>query len=139
MIRQLFSVVLALGLLTALAVAPASAQGNEQIKAKIPFNFTVGKKTLPAGEYTLTQLSPGVLKIHGEEAAVLTLAMVDSGARIEAGKLVFNRYASQYFLSQLDVRSGSLRYTLPTSSSEKKLRRSTSDHEALAILTRNER
>ena len=33
----------------------ASAQSYKRITAKIPFNFTVGDKTLPAGAYTLRQ------------------------------------------------------------------------------------
>jgi hypothetical protein len=39
------------------AVASANAQLSNRIRAKIPFDFNVGEKKLPAGDYTFSRLS----------------------------------------------------------------------------------
>ena len=39
------------------AVASANAQLSNPIRAKVPFDFNVGDKKLPAGEYTFSRLS----------------------------------------------------------------------------------
>jgi hypothetical protein len=138
MTRQLLSAI-SLVVFAALAVAPASAQGDVTTKVDIPFSFIVKGKSLPAGEYTVSELSPTILKISGSEDATLAMVRSESRGSVEKGKLVFHRYGSSYFLSRVEMRTGSRRYQLPTSSAEKKLRRATPDQESLAILTRDER
>jgi hypothetical protein len=41
------------------AVASANAQLSYPVRAKIPFDFSVGDKKLQAGQYTFSRLSPG--------------------------------------------------------------------------------
>ena len=37
-----------------LATARAQTNGHSELKANIPFEFRVGNKTMPAGEYTVS-------------------------------------------------------------------------------------
>ena len=81
------------------------------VKADIPFDFIVRGKTVPAGTYTVSQVSlrrPDVLVIQGldgrSHGVVDTqLTLTKQGWNAFPGeydaKLVFNRYGNQYFLS----------------------------------------
>ena len=40
------------------SAAKAQTNGPQRVIAKIPFAFTAGKASLPAGKYTFTVLSP---------------------------------------------------------------------------------
>jgi hypothetical protein len=72
----------------------------------IPFAFTAGEATLPAGEYRVQKMdgNSAVLLIRctepSESAMVVTNA-TGGGKQQEQSKLVFNRYQDHYFLSQV--------------------------------------
>jgi hypothetical protein len=73
----------------------------------VPFNFVVGDRTLPAGEYTFMLVQTGgsdSVKIQSADGHITTFVLTRA-ARAKAWqsepKVVFNRYADQYFLSQV--------------------------------------
>jgi hypothetical protein len=92
----------ALSLLTLLAAAPVFAE--RPLKATIPFDFTVGSKQMPAGEYTVTFDHPGTVRLTSEagraSCTVITMA-VQAGKTPEVGRLVFNKYGAYIFLSRV--------------------------------------
>lgn len=105
--KQTLRAVAMLSLLLSLAVSSTQAQSAKSVVVTIPFDFTVGGKTLPAGDYIVkrsTQYSEDGIQIlrkdSGGGAFVLTIP-IQSGAAKETSKLVFNRYDDQYFLSQV--------------------------------------
>ena len=115
--RQLF-VLLGIGLL--LATASAYAQ-TIQLKANIPFNFVVGKTTLPSGEYTIRSLNMNqVLSIgsSGQNSIMILANACSSPSPSAQTKLVFARYGDRYFLSQVWIEGNSLGRQLPKSRSE---------------------
>ena len=88
------------------AVASANAQSSRHDVAKIPFEFVVGDKTLPAGEYEVTGITSSgeVLRIRSKEQNQSVLRMTQTithGSPADKGKLVFRRYADQYFLAEV--------------------------------------
>src|SRR5262245_40589240 len=92
------SLCLAIGL----AVAPAYAQSGG-VQAKIPFNFTVAGKTLPAGAYTMRVCSDQV-NIHDGHGRkiVMVLANEISGRSAGAnGQIIFHCYSGHCFLSEV--------------------------------------
>jgi hypothetical protein len=95
------------GLLVTLVVAHVNARPAGRIVVKVPFNFMVGDKTLPAGEYFIvrnTQLSNEGLMIRstdGRNGAFALTKTVQAGDRQEDSRLVFNRYGEHYFLTQV--------------------------------------
>lgn len=95
------------GLLLTLVVAPVGARGAGRIVVNVPFDFTVGDKTLPAGEYFIvrnTQLSAEGLMIRstdGRHGAFVLTKSVQAEDRQGASQLVFNRYGDHYFLSRV--------------------------------------
>lgn len=96
----LFSLLMTL----AMATAVANAQ-TRSIKAYIPFNFNAGENKLAAGEYTVRRISQHALVIEsadGKTRVMLVAARaIDQSLNQGKEKLVFHRYANNYFLSQV--------------------------------------
>jgi hypothetical protein len=108
--------------ITAIAMITAVVSANGQTgsaRARIPFEFVVGDKTLPAGSYSVSSINMygDVLKIAGRntQASALRLSMAASGTAKRA-QLVFHRYGQRYFLAE--VWSGSDRGRILTASRE---------------------
>jgi len=93
--------VLVFVLFVGLMVSIAQAQS---MRAEIPFEFVVGKKTMAEGEYTLRALSPQIVLIRrtDDSSSVLVLTSTVQAKNIhDTGKLVFNQYGDLHFLSQI--------------------------------------
>ena len=90
------------------AVASANAQLSNPIRAKIPFDFNVGEKKLPAGDYTFSRLSgfsdSKTMSVSSADSTThmfqLTLAAQIRTPKNES-TLVFHKYGDQYFLEQI--------------------------------------
>jgi hypothetical protein len=97
------SAFLGLGLL--LAVSAAQAQ-DARLKANIPFDFVVGDRVMPAGEYIVGPAGSqgqGITISSGNRTDMtLTFACASSGPS-KSTKLVFHALAGRYFLSQVWV------------------------------------
>lgn len=100
--RQTLSVFAMLSLMVTMALASGYAQ--DKVVADIPFQFAVGNKSLPAGEYSVTQLSPAVMLIKSDDGSGAAMALANPAQANKApdeAKLVFHRYGDQYFLFQV--------------------------------------
>src|SRR5207244_122335 len=105
--KRLYSVLGMIVLVGSMAVAAkAQSSGRTQLIANIPFEFNVGDKALPAGQYRVQQVgsdsTPVVVKIlseDGKTVAMLQMMSVIGKAQDEA-KLVFHRYGNHYFFAQ---------------------------------------
>lgn len=101
--KQILSVVATLSIVVGLSIAGFAALGTS-VKANIPFDFMVGNKMFPAGEYTVSRgTAAGALILRSTEAkkAASFLVQTSSGKVETKAKLVFNRYGQDYFLSQI--------------------------------------
>ena len=85
----------------------ASTQAQQApVKANIPFDFVVGDKTYPAGEYTLKGVSVDnpLVRITNAEGYLSGISNTISSTVLAPSrdtKLVFHRVGDTYFLSQL--------------------------------------
>jgi len=113
--KQLFAL-LGLGLL--LATVTASAQ-TMRLKADVPFDFVVGGRTLPSGEYTIRSLNDGnqILSITApdEKSIVFLTNMCQSLKASPASKLIFTRYGDRYVLSEMWIQGSTTGRQLPKS------------------------
>jgi hypothetical protein len=114
---------LGLGLL--LAVSAAQAQ-ETRVKANIPFDFAVGDKILPAGEYmVVTEGSSNqaiVIRSDDRKSAILSLTQACSSLNpSDKTKLVFHTLAGRYFLSQVWMQGYDRGRELPRSKAEVQL------------------
>ena len=103
MYKHAYQVLIALTLFAGLMVSATQAQ-SIMLKADIPFDFVVGDKRLSSGEYHVKSLDQVTMQIQSKDARstaiVLTTGM--QAAKIsDVGKLIFNRYGDQYFLSKI--------------------------------------
>jgi uncharacterized protein (DUF58 family) len=103
---KVLSVCAALLLLVAVGALPARGQSSIKLEANIPFDFIIGGKTLPAGEYTINTArnQPAVLIFRNVQAKASAQALTDvveTKTGKGANKLVFHRYGTQYFLSSV--------------------------------------
>ena len=93
--------------LMAAAFTSASAQTARTIFVHVPFEFVVGEKRLPAGDYTVRPIlrdSEKTLLIRSADGrAAATIHTSDAGKRAAASqsKLVFAQYGEQYFLARV--------------------------------------
>jgi hypothetical protein len=124
---KLLSVCAALLLLAVVGAVPAIGQSSIKLEANIPFDFVIGGKTLPAGEYTIDTAAanlPAVLIFKNVQAHASALAMtnpVETKTGKGANKLVFHRYGTQYFLSSVWVANDRVGRALSTSKLEREM------------------
>jgi hypothetical protein len=94
------------------------------VRARVPFDFTVGNRLLPSGTYTITYAAPGVVWIQDRDKHISTASTTISDSREpkHGGELVFNKYGDQYFLSEVLCPAGGMSVSLPQSKQEKRVR-----------------
>jgi hypothetical protein len=124
--RQAYNLMALLVLVGSMAVAAqAQTSGRTQLIANIPFQFNVGEKTMPAGEYTVIQVNPSsdqaVLQIRTKDGSRTVMIQTSNvtGKASESARLVFNRYGSQYFFSQAWTSSDAGGLQVPKSKAER--------------------
>lgn len=100
-----------LALLATVALAMAAVSANAQARANkvvanVPFEFSVGYKAMPAGEYsveTIVSAGNGLL-IQSTDGKISALRLSDATNRINdksQPRLVFHRYGERYFLAEV--------------------------------------
>ncbi len=106
--RKTILSILTLGVIVLFASTDVQAQSPNVTRINVPFAFTVGEQLLPNGDYLIHRLShhaPNVLRImskDGElEASIHNTMPVYENQNPGPGRLVFNKYGNELFLSQL--------------------------------------
>jgi len=87
----------------------AQSSDSQTMRARIPFTFTVGDKTLPAGVYTVSILNPAsdrkTLQLRSEDghvSAIVQTLRVKS-ALADSAKIIFHRYGDSYFFANAQM------------------------------------
>jgi hypothetical protein len=129
--KQAYMIATMILLLTVGGLSTARAQTNSctPLIASIPFEFSVGNKTMPAGEYTVSCINPAsdlkTLQLRtrdGHEGVMLRTNSVIRKAPGDA-KLIFNRYGDQYFFAQAWFQAESTGMQAVKSAGEKRIAR----------------
>jgi hypothetical protein len=102
----------------------AQSLTSSSVVAKVPFDFMVNNKIIPAGECTVRAVSGDVLAIQNFEARKGVLASSSHWNASEGDRtvMVFERYGNQYFLSEIRIEGSNRSYKLPQSRAEAELR-----------------
>jgi len=90
----------------ALILGSAAFAQTVSLRAVVPFNFVVGDKVYPAGEYAVKTFGNGndLLSVagRGTKESVMTLPYtITSGMPAEHSALIFQRVGDAYFLQQV--------------------------------------
>jgi len=118
--KMLAVTVLALANLVMAGHASAQVGG---VQATVPFNFNVGDKALPAGTYTITQVSSAAIMVRNKDnprIATLNLGIHNYSGSADDHKLIFHKYGEQYCLSQVLCGDCVVSVDLPKSKREKR-------------------
>ena len=122
---------IALFVASTLLTAGSAVAEDHQVKATVPFNFTVNDTWLPAGTYMIGSNvnTPNLVSIRDQAKGIniVTMGPADSPDSEKVGKLVFRRYGNQYFLSEIRGGLVSLNVHFPATKLEKKARTQTQE------------
>ena len=108
-------------------LAAAQIQSDTKIVVKVPFDFVIGSKIVPAGQLTVQPLAmeKDVLTMRNRDAKLNIFA---NSSRIETKQPsattgpVFHKYGNRYFLWKVNVEGSQTAYRLPESPAEAELR-----------------
>ena len=94
-----------LGIFLGLAVVSVHAQAPIKVEANIPFEFSAGKTTLPAGVYSVKRLSRNnvtLRSVDGKSSVILNAPVSNNSIDPKAvERIVFDKYGDQYALAQI--------------------------------------
>lgn len=111
-------------LAAALLISVPMVQAQSQLKADVPFTFSVDKQSMSAGNYEIDSLNASVLVLRDldtKQAQLLMKSHDVQAANIQNAHLVFHKYDNQYFLSQIWKGDSTMGIELPTSRHEKEI------------------
>ena len=133
---------LSMAALAIVLAVPAPAQ-TITLKASVPFDFVVGGRTMPAGEYVLsTNGDSGVLQVMNADksiqAALTVTNAADGPLEGDGAYLEFNRYGGDYFLAKIWDRGTGSGRSIPMSRTEREKAQSASlgKPEVMTVLAR---
>jgi len=114
--KQAYMIITAIMLVTVAGLSTAKAQTirNAQLRANIPFTFSFGEKTLPAGEYILERMNPNsptkILQLRSKDGHDSVLVLTNSviGKIQSNARFVFHHYSDGYFFAQAWLPSDSI-------------------------------
>jgi hypothetical protein len=109
--KNLSNISLAMIMLVGVLVVGAQAQTSsaQKVNASIPFKFSAGKTTLPAGQYTITVLNPSsdrkILQIRSLDgrSSAMVQTTTNNGHASDHTKLVFERDGDRYVFAQAQL------------------------------------
>ncbi len=103
--NKTYRMIAILGLFFGFAVASVHAQAPSKVEVNIPFEFSAGKTTLPAGVYSIKRLSGDNVRLRSEDGksrVILNAPVTHNSSDPNAvERLVFQRYGEQFALSQI--------------------------------------
>jgi hypothetical protein len=127
MIKGLTMLMVVIAVAFATAVVSAKAQSTGRVISNIPFEFVVGNKTLPAGEYQVSSVTAAgeALLIRSTEARDLAVRLSNTiePQKDTQARLVFHRYGQSYFLVEVWSGGDSTGRQLLESKRERSMRR----------------
>ena len=122
-----------------LAVGSLSAQISSAVKADIPFDFSAGNVTMPAGEYQVANSGHSgtlLIRSQGSFGMFVGANAAQASRRVGSTKLVFHRYGDNYFLYQIWVQGEDRGSEVPMTKLEKELSASNAGPSSVTIFAR---
>ena len=105
-LKRFTMLMLTVALAVATAAVSANAQSRNEVIANIPFEFVVGDKTLPGGEYSVRSATAGneALRLQGTDNGKSAVRLTNPAKEMKDkthARLVFHRYGQNYFLAEV--------------------------------------
>jgi len=138
--RNLLALLLGLILLLAAASVEARNTLSNQMQVTIPFKVAVNGKTLPAGIYVIelnTERRTVLLRADGQQPILLLAMGKESLDAPKHGQLVFHRYGTSFFLTEVWTEGDTAGRALATSDREKELLSKNRPDQEIVLQARN--
>ncbi len=108
-------------------LASAQLKNSDKIVSNVPFQFVVGNKPVPAGQWTVQPATADdkTIMIRNGDAKLNLLANIaesEASQAATAPALVFHKYGDRYFLWGMKIEGTRIMYRLPESKAEMELR-----------------
>ena len=106
-----------------LLLTVAGAHAQSAARAKVPFAFKVGTTQMPAGTYNIqNELGTNLVLVRNVRTGTSVVAMgLQEAPSEKTNKLIFHRYGSQYFLTEIVGEKGSQGMVFRATKQEKEL------------------
>jgi len=127
--------------LAILFLATATRAQQNAVKADVPFDFAVGDRAYPAGEYTLKSAlhDAGIIRLDNTQqpiAGFIPSNSCENGAPSKETKLVFHRVGSRYFLYQIWIAGNLTGHQFPKGRAEVEYARNQDKPELVIVAAR---
>jgi hypothetical protein len=125
--KQAYTIATMIMLIVVGGLSSVKAQNSNGtvLRVDIPFAFSVGNKTLPAGKYDIHCVNTAsplkILQLRDESGRTSVLVRTSSiiGKTQDNARLVFNRYGDRYFFAQAWLPADNTGMQAPKSRSER--------------------
>lgn len=138
--KQILIVAAIIGFTFLTGGANANAQTHSRLTANVPFDFYLGDRRMPAGDYTIESVNPqsdGATLVFrhkdGKDQRVVNIIGKATTKPATAAKLFFNRYGAEYCLSGLQNPNENFSGQTPRSKVEANLARQFSNSGAKTV------
>jgi hypothetical protein len=102
--QQIFKLTAIVAIFLGVAVTGVQAQAPSKVEVNIPFEFSAGTKTLPAGVYIIKRLSGNNLimrRVDGKSSVILNAPLNLTSLDDKGERLVFSKSGDDYYLSEI--------------------------------------
>jgi hypothetical protein len=114
--KRQFLILMAIAALATAWPTDAFGQTGKTVKANVKFDFEIGARTYPAGEYRIESISTENVLLITSVADVnnkqIILAGYSNRNKRQTPKLVFQKYGASYVLTQVFFDSGEWGYSI---------------------------
>lgn len=96
----------------------------QSTRANVPFDFAVAGKWMPAGTYSVGEISDCEIRVSNTRSGATVLVLTQREERLDhqSARLVFHKYGDKYFLAEAWSGSGNSGMEFPTTKEEKEIR-----------------
>ena len=102
--QQIFKLTAIVAIFLGVAVTGVQAQAPSKVEVNIPFEFSAGTKTLPAGVYSIKRLSGNNLimrRVDGKSSVILNAPLNLTSLDDKGERLVFSKSGDDYYLAEI--------------------------------------
>jgi hypothetical protein len=124
--------------LAAILLVPAARAQQNGVKADVPFDFVVGNRAYPAGEYILTPTfnDSALIRIDSTQEVLTGYTVANpctNGTPSKETKLVFHRMRNHYFLYRVWIEGNLAGREFPKGRAEIELARNSEKPELVIV------
>jgi len=118
-----FSAIALIALAGACTTGSSLLAQSHEVRANVPFDFVVGSKQMPAGNYKFFAEPNDTIVIANDKQQITVLSRTEeaSDTRVYSSRLEFDKFGDHYFLREIRCPSIGTNVELPVSKLEKQI------------------